>query len=106
MLMDAPPIEADPCPPGADDATRNAMGWNAQTRLAASRVDAFVAMAAHLKARGLSAPEIYAQDCGQGLAILEDFGEGLGVCPPDRARRGRRDKALYSRRGNAGAFAS
>ncbi len=77
MLMDAPPIEADPCPPGADDATRNAMGWNAQTRLAASRVDAFVAMAAHLKARGLSAPEIYAQDCGDGLAIIEDFGEGL-----------------------------
>ena len=38
MLMDAPRVEADPCPPDADDATRNAMGWNAQTRLAASRV--------------------------------------------------------------------
>ena len=76
LLMDAPRIEADPCPPDADDATRNAMGWNAQTRLAASRVDAFVLIANHLRALGFEAPEIHAHDTAQGLALIEDFGDG------------------------------
>ena len=38
MLMDAPPLESPPCPPGADDEQRIALGWNATSRLAASRV--------------------------------------------------------------------
>ena len=77
LLMDAPRIEAAPCPPDADEATRNQMGWNAQSRLAASRVDAFVAVGEHLRARGFSAPEIYAHDAETGLALLEDFGTGF-----------------------------
>ena len=43
MLMDAPPLESQPCPPGASDEQRLAMGWNAISRLAASRVEAFAA---------------------------------------------------------------
>ncbi len=74
ILMDAPPVEDRPCPPGADEATRLALGWNAQTRLAASRVDAFVALAGELQARGLSAPQILAHDTEAGLALIEDFG--------------------------------
>lgn len=78
MLMDAPILaEGAPCPPNADEATRNEMGWNAQSRLAASRVEAFVAVAAHLNAIGLSAPKIYAFDLEHGFAILEDFGDAI-----------------------------
>ena len=76
MLMDAPRVEADPCPPDADETTRNAMGWNAQTRLAASRVDAFALLARHLRSLGLHAPEVFAHDTEAGLAIIQDFGEG------------------------------
>jgi N-acetylmuramate 1-kinase len=76
MLMDAPGVEQPPCPPGADEATREALGWNAATRLAASRVDAFAAVAEELRRRGLSAPGIYAADAETGLALIEDFGEG------------------------------
>jgi len=76
MLMDAPGVEQPPCPPGADEATREALGWNATTRLAASRVDAFVAVAEELRRRGLSAPGIHAADAEAGLALIEDFGEG------------------------------
>ncbi|NBC21185.1 MAG: phosphotransferase [Alphaproteobacteria bacterium] len=74
ILMDAPPVEAAPCPPGADEDTRRQLGWNAMTRLAASRVDAFVALAGELSARGLSAPDIYAHASDDGLALIEDFG--------------------------------
>lgn len=76
ILMDAPGVEDPPCPPDADEATRLTMGWNAKTRLAASRVDAFVALAGELNRRGLSAPQILAADPGAGFAIIEDFGEG------------------------------
>ncbi|MEM7767887.1 MAG: phosphotransferase [Pseudomonadota bacterium] len=74
ILMDAPMVEDQPCPPGADDGERLALGWNALTRLAASRVDAFVAIAGELQRRGLSAPVIYAHDSEAGLALIEDFG--------------------------------
>ncbi|MEL7453940.1 MAG: phosphotransferase, partial [Pseudomonadota bacterium] len=74
LLMDAPPIEAVPCPPDADEAERLALGWNAASRLAASRVDAFVAIAGYLRGRGFSAPEVYAADPAAGFAIIEDFG--------------------------------
>lgn len=76
ILMDAPGVEDDPCPPEADEATRKSMGWNALTRLAASRVDAFIALAGELKDHGLSPPDILAADTANGLALLEDFGEG------------------------------
>ena len=69
MLMDAPRIESDPCPPDADDATRIAMGWNASTRLAASRVDAFVLIASYLRHRGFRAPEVIAHDSAHGFAL-------------------------------------
>ena len=77
MLMDAPPLESAPCPPGADDETRRKMGWNAISRLAASRVEAFSAIAGHLNPLGLSAPAIHDQDISRGLALLEDLGDDL-----------------------------
>lgn len=77
MLMDAPPLESPPCPPGAEDEARLAMGWNAISRLAASRVEAFAAIAGHLDTLGLSAPRIHDQDIARGLALLEDLGDDL-----------------------------
>jgi len=74
ILMDAPPVEDAPCPPEASEAERLALGWNASTRLAASRVDAFVALAGELRGHGLSAPQILAHDADVGLALMEDFG--------------------------------
>src|SRR5512138_3723632 len=32
MLMDAPPLESQPCPPNATDEQRLALGWNAISR--------------------------------------------------------------------------
>lgn len=75
ILMDAPRVEDDPCTPEMDAAERAARGWNAMTRLASSRVDAFVLIADHLRSAGLRPPHIHAHDIGAGLAILEDFGD-------------------------------
>jgi aminoglycoside/choline kinase family phosphotransferase len=78
MLMDAPPsAESKPCPPDADEAERQRLGYNAMARLAAGRVDAFAAAAGYLRSRGLSAPEVVALDADQGLAVTEDLGDGL-----------------------------
>ncbi len=78
MLMDAPPSsESAPCPPGATPAERRLLGWNATARLAASRVEAFVAVAAHLERLGLAAPRIYGADLEAGFAVIEDLGDGL-----------------------------
>lgn len=78
ILMIAPPnSESPPCPPDADDATRLSLGWNAAGRLAASRVEAFVAVAEHLRHCGYSAPEIYGADVDAGFAVLEDLGDDL-----------------------------
>jgi aminoglycoside/choline kinase family phosphotransferase len=78
IFMDQPPAaEAAPCPPQATDDQRRAAGYNAMARLAAGSVDAFVACAAWLKDQGLSAPAIIAADPAQGLAVLEDLGDGL-----------------------------
>jgi aminoglycoside/choline kinase family phosphotransferase len=78
MLMNAPPVEdSAPCGPGATQAERLAAGYNATARLAASRVDAFVATSLYLRAQGLSAPEVIAFDVGAGLAVIEDLGDGL-----------------------------
>lgn len=89
MLMDQPPAaESPPCAPDWDEDCRRASGWNATARLSAGKVEAFAAVAAHLKAQGLSAPEIVALDAAAGLAVLEDLGEGvfanligMGVAP-------------------------
>jgi aminoglycoside/choline kinase family phosphotransferase len=78
IFMDQPPsAETEPCPPEATPAERVALGYNACARLAAGRVDAFVACAAFLRDRGLSAPQVLAADPARGLAVLEDLGDDL-----------------------------
>jgi N-acetylmuramate 1-kinase len=78
MLMDAPRSnESGPCPPDASEAERLALGWNAISRLAASRVEAFAAVSGHLRGLGFSAPEVLAIDVAQGLALVEDLGPSL-----------------------------
>jgi hypothetical protein len=78
IFMDQPPaVESEPCPPDATPADRQAAGYNALARLAAGRVDAFVAIAAWLRSQDLSAPNIIAADPSQGLAVLEDLGDAL-----------------------------
>ncbi|WP_337185032.1 N-acetylmuramate/N-acetylglucosamine kinase AmgK [Phenylobacterium sp.] len=78
FFMDQPPaLESVVCPPGAGDAERMALGYNAAARLAGGSVAAFVTAAAWLRARGLSAPRIDAFDAELGLVVLEDLGDGL-----------------------------
>lgn len=78
IFMDQPPsVETQPCPPQATPDERRALGYNAMARLAAGRVDAFVACAGWLRSLGLSAPKIVAADFAQGLAVLEDLGDDL-----------------------------
>lgn len=78
IFMDQPPAaESAVCPPGATEAERLAMGYNAAARLAAGSVAAFVTTAAWLRDHGLSAPQILAHDVEAGLAVLEDLGDGL-----------------------------
>jgi hypothetical protein len=92
IFMDQPPsAETAPCPPGATLDERRALGFNAAYRLAAGRVDAFIACAGWLRAQGLSAPKIIAADPGKGLAVLEDLGPD--VYAPIIAE-GRADEAL------------
>ena len=78
IFMDQPPnAETAPCPPDATPDQRRALGYNASARLAAGRVEAFVACAAYLHGRGLSAPEVVVADAPAGLAVLEDLGDDL-----------------------------
>ena len=78
MLMDqAPAVESPPADPSWSPERRKAEGWNAVARLSAGRIDAFAAVATHLRSLGLSAPEIVAVDADAGLAVLEDFGDDL-----------------------------
>ena len=78
IFMDQPPaVESAPCPPDATPEQRLKAGYNASARLAAGRIEAFIAAADYLRARGLSAPEIIATEPGQGLAVLEDLGDDL-----------------------------
>ena len=78
MLMDqAPAVESQPCDPSWTPAQRHSAGWNAVARLSAGRIEAFAAVAAHLRQAGLSAPEIIAVDAANGLAVIEDFGDDL-----------------------------
>jgi N-acetylmuramate 1-kinase len=66
ILMDAPNRPDGP-------PVRDGKPYSAIARLAED-VRPFVAMARGLRARGLSAPEIYAADLTEGLLILEDLG--------------------------------
>jgi aminoglycoside/choline kinase family phosphotransferase len=76
--MDQPPrLESQPCPPTASEGEREALGFNAMYRLAAGRIEAFVACAAYLRGLGLSAPSIVAFDAPAGLAVMEDLGDDL-----------------------------
>lgn len=78
MLMDqTPAAESLPCDPSWTPEQRHAHGWNAVARLSAGRIEAFAAVAAHLKSLGLSVPEIIAVDAPNGLAVIEDFGDAL-----------------------------
>lgn len=78
ILMNQPQrAETASCPPGATEAERIALGYNASARLAAGRVDAFTAAARFLTDQGLSAPTIYAADPTAGLAVIEDIGDGV-----------------------------
>lgn len=78
ILMKAPPgNENPPCPANADIDERFELGWNALSRLAASRVEAFVAIADFLSQSGFSTPKIYASNIKEGIAIIEDLGNNL-----------------------------
>ena len=78
MLMDQPPAaESLPCDPAWSPEQRHAHGWNAVARLSAGRIEAFAAVADHLRSLGLAAPEVMALDAPNGLAVLEDFGDDL-----------------------------
>ena len=78
MLMDqAASAESPPADPAWTPEQRRASGWNATARLSAGRIEAFAAVAQHLRSLGLSAPEIIAVDAPAGLAVLEDFGDDL-----------------------------
>jgi len=78
MLMDQPPAtESRPCDPSWTPDQRRAAGWNAVARLSAGRIEAFAAVAEHMRHAGLSTPEIIAVDAAAGLAVIEDFGDDL-----------------------------
>lgn len=80
MLMDQPPsTESQPCDPSWTPEQRRASGWNAVARLSAGRIEAFAAVAEHLRHAGLSTPDIIAVDAPNGLAVIEDFGDDLFV---------------------------
>ncbi len=93
MLMDAPPrLESPPCDPAWSAEQRLAAGWNATARLAAGRVDAFAAVARHLRGLDLSAPAVHALDGPLGLAVVEDFGEEAFA---RRIEQGADERELY-----------
>ena len=72
MLMDQPQAaESAVAAPGADEAARRALGYNAVARLAGADCRRFAAVSNYLSARGLSAPKILAADYGQGLLVIE-----------------------------------
>lgn len=77
MLMDQPRgAETAACPPDASADERRKLGYNAMARLAGPDCRPFAAVAAHLNARGLSAPKTLAHDYANGFLLIEDFGDG------------------------------
>ena len=94
MLMDQPQqAEAPQAPANATPEERRALGYNAIARLAGADCGRFVAASEFLRARGLSAPEIYAADLKQGFVLIEDFGDTLYA---DVLSRGTDEVPLYS----------
>ncbi len=78
MLMDQPQqVETPTARADATPQERHKLGYNAVARLAGADCTRFVAVAAHLRAAGLAAPEIIAADTQNGFLLLEDFGDNL-----------------------------
>jgi hypothetical protein len=78
MLMDQPQAaEAPVAHAAATPDERRALGYNAIARLAGADCGRFVAASNYLRARGLSAPEIYAADAREGFVLAEDLGNDL-----------------------------
>ena len=78
MLMDQPQSAETPvATASATPDERRSLGYNAVARLAGADIGRFVAASNHLRAQGLSAPEVYAADGELGLAVLEDLGDAL-----------------------------
>src|SRR5579871_5243254 len=78
MLMDQPQgAEAPAAPAAASPDERRALGYNAVARLAGADVGRFVAASNYMRARGLSAPEIFAADPAAGFLVIEDLGDAL-----------------------------
>ncbi len=93
MLMDqAPALETQPCGRFETPAERETSGYNAMARLAAGRIEAFVAAATYLREQGLSAPEIFHVDAANGLLISEDLGDDLFAA---LIKRGQDETPLY-----------
>jgi aminoglycoside/choline kinase family phosphotransferase len=77
MLMDQPRgAETASCPPDANEAEREALGYNAMARLAGPDCRPFAAISTFLRSAGLSGPDILAHDYEAGFLLIEDFGEG------------------------------
>ncbi len=93
LLMDQPQdAETPPAPEQADETERKALGYNAVARLAGADTSRFVAVAEHLRGRGLAAPQIHAADHAKGYVILEDFGDNLFA---DVLTKGASEDTLY-----------
>lgn len=93
MLLDQPQTAETPAAPAqATEAERRALGYNAVARLAGADTARFVAVANFLRARGLSAPEIYADDPALGFVLSEDLGENLYA---DMLTAGANETELY-----------
>ena len=94
LLMDQPQSAESPAAPaGASPSERRALGYNAVARLAGADCARFVAVAKYLRAKGLSAPNIYADDAAQGFVLIEDLGDDLFA---DALVRGADEEALYA----------
>ena len=94
ILMDAPGgAEAPACPPEADRAQREQLGYNAMARLAGPNTAAFAAISQALTQRGFSAPRIFEADLDSGFLLIEDLGDDLFArIIPHKAHEG----ALYA----------
>ncbi len=78
VLMDAPDDQDGvTCSVGMNLEQRQALGYNAQARLAGSSLPAFICLATALTRRGFAAPRILAADIKAGLLLLEDLGDDL-----------------------------
>jgi N-acetylmuramate 1-kinase len=94
LLMDQPQdAETPAAPANATPEERRALGYNAVARLAGADCERFIAAAEFLRAKGLSAPAIYAADAAKGFVLIEDFGDTLYA---DVLARGQDEHALYA----------